>query len=306
MRVRRMGVRRVLRAVESRVLAAAPATRPAVLRLVTGGWTAYYLSQRVDMLKQIHRGDARLFAPVGPCRVLRRPLPPTLADAITYAELAADLAFTAGVRHRVVGPVHAGLLLWTLSYRNSWSMIFHNDNNLVLHTAVLGLSPSADSLSVDALVAHRRLDPQLCDWRYGLPTRVINAVTTATYLVAGVAKLKGPLGWSWATGESLRSQIAADGLRKELLGSAAAPVGLRMYGQTQLFRMLAVGSLVIELAAPLALVDRRLGRAWAIGAFGMHWGIYALMGIKFRYQLSGAIFASFFPVDRLPVRHGRP
>jgi len=206
------------------------------------------------------------------------------------------------VRHRVVGPEHAGLLLWTLSYRNSWSMIFHSDNNLVLHTAVLGLSPSADSLSVDAVLAHGRLDPQLRDWRYGLPSRLINAVTTATYFVAGVAKLKGPLGWSWATGESLRSQIAADGLRKELLGSSAAPLGLRLYGQTGLFRLLAVGSLVIELAAPLALLDRRLGRAWAVGAFGLHWGILALMGIKFRHQLSGVIFASFFPVDRLPAR----
>nr|MBA2550921.1 hypothetical protein [Nocardioidaceae bacterium] len=51
-----------------------------------------------------------------------------------------------------------------------------------------------------------------------------------------------------------------------------------------LFRLLAVGSLVIELAAPLALLDRRLGRAWAVGAFGLHWGILALMGIKFRHQ----------------------
>ena len=127
-------------------------------------------------------------------------------------------------------------------------------------------------------------------------------MTTASYLVAGVAKLKGPLGWSWATGESLRSQIAADGLRKELLGSSAAPLGLRLYGQTALFRMLAVGSLVVELAAPLALVDRRLGKAWAIGAFGMHWGIYAIMGIKFRHHMSGTIYASFFPVDRLPGR----
>ena len=133
------------------------------------------------------------------------------------------------VRHRVVGPEHAGLLLWTLSYRNSWSMIFHSDNNLVLHTAVLGLSPSADSLSVDAVLAHCRLDPQLRDWRYGLPSRLINAVTTATYFVAGVAKLMGPLGWSWATGESLRSQIAAVAAQGAawFLRGTAGPAALR-------------------------------------------------------------------------------
>jgi hypothetical protein len=29
---------------------------------------------------------------------------------------------------------------------------------------------------------------------------------------------------------------------------------------------------------------RRLGQIWAINAFLMHWGIFLLMGIKFRYQ----------------------
>ncbi len=218
-----------------------------------------------------------------------------MADAIFYTGLAADAAFTLGVRHRVTGPAHAALLLWTLSYRNSWSMTFHSDNNLVLHTAVLGLSPSANALSVDA----PHLGSGRQHWRYGVPSHLISAVTAATYLVAGVAKVKGPLGWSWASGESLRSQIAADGLRKELLGSSAAPAGVRMYAHTGLFRLLAAGSLALELAAPLALLDRRLGRLWAVNAFGMHWGIRAIMGIRFRYNMSGVMYASFFPVERV-------
>ncbi len=278
------------------------ARRPAVLRVLTGAWTAGYLGTRVTMLRRIHRTDPRLFAPVGPCRVLRRPLPAPLADALVLACLAADLAFTLGLRHRVVGPVHAGLLLWTLSYRNSWSMIFHNDNVLVLQTVVLGLSPSADALSLDArrpsAVPVRA--PQ--DWRYGLATAMVRAVTAATYLVAGIAKLRGPLGWSWTRGESLRSQIAADALRKELLGSTSAPLGVRLYSRTRLFRLLATGSLLVELAAPLALLDRRLGRAWAVGAFGMHWGIRALMGIRFRHQQSGVAFAAFLTGGGHPRR----
>lgn len=294
-----MNLSRLVAQLDARLLTPAPATRPAVLRVVNGAYTAYYLGKRVRMLRQIHRTEARLFAPVGPVRLLRRPLPPVVADGIVYASLAADALFTFGVRHRVSGPVHAALLMWTLSYRNSWSMVFHNDNNLVLHTAVLGCSPCADALSVDALL--RRSRPAQ-DWRYAAPSRVIQAVTTATYAVAGVAKVKGPLGWSWASGESLRSQIAADGLRKELLGSHAAPMGTRLYGQTALFRMLATGSLVLELAAPLSLVDRRLARLWAVSAFGMHWGIRAIMGIRFRHQMSGVIYAAFFPTERLAPR----
>ena len=35
----------------------------------------------------------------------------------------------------------------------------------------------------------------------------------------------------------------------------------------------------------------------------MHWGIYFLMRIKFRYQLLGLIFASFFDLERPFERH---
>jgi hypothetical protein len=55
--------------------------------------------------------------------------------------------------------------------------------------------------------------------------------------------------------------------------------------------------MAIELGAPLALAHRGLGQVWALAAFGMHWGIYFLMGIKFRYQQSGLIFAPFFDLE---------
>jgi len=250
--------RRLGRALDDRVFTPAPPSQPALGRIVLGAYTAHYLSRRVRMLRQVHRTDPALFAPVGPVRALSRPLPPAVADALVTAELVATTAFTLGVRHRVTGPLHAGLLLWTLFYRNSWSMVFHNDNTLVLHTLVTGLSPAADGLSVDALLRPAAPAPH---WRYGFPATVSSAVSAAAYLVAGLAKVRGPLGWGWASGDALRSQVAADGLRK--------------------------------LGAPLALLDRRLGRAWAGAAFGMHWGIKAVMGITFRYHLSGAAYTSF-------------
>lgn len=289
-----MPLRQVLAQLDDRLLPPAPPARPAFLRILNGGYTAYYLARRVTMLRAVFRTDPRLFAPVGPVRTLSRPLPPAFADALLYATLASDVAFTLGVKHRITGPTHAGLLLWTLSYRNSWSMIFHNDNNLVLHTLVLGATPSADALSVDALRAPVPYDDS---WRYSAPGRAIQAVTTATYVVSGVAKVKGPLGWSWASGQSLRSQIAVDGLRKELLGSHAAPLGTRLYPRTALFRLFATGSLLLELLAPLTLLDRRLARAWALSALSMHWGIHAVMGIRFRHQMAGLTFAAFFPLE---------
>jgi len=47
-----------------------------------------------------------------------------------------------------------------------------------------------------------------------------------------------------------------------------------------------------------ALVNRRLARFWALNAFLMHWGIFFVMGIRFRYQLSGLLYAPFLEPER--------
>ncbi len=221
--------------------------------------------------------------------------------------LSVNVASVAGWRHRVIGPLYSGLFLWLISYRNSWSMIFHSDNVLAFHLLILGHAQSADALSLDAW----RNGPPLArsadgDWRYGWPLQLMNAVTVATYFLAGVAKLKGPSGMEWASGEQLRRQIAVDALRKEVLGKPPAPMAHTLYRQGGLFRILALGSLVIEIAAPLVLANRRLARIWALNAWAMHWGILALMNITFRYQLSGLMYLSLFEVERLldaMIRH---
>lgn len=294
-------VRRLAGQLDRRILPDTPATRPAVLRIATGAYTAWYLRPRIRMFAKVHRTDPALFAPVGPCKVLRRPLPPRVADALVWATMATDLAFTVGIRHRIVGPLHAGLLLWTLSYRNSWSMIFHNDNNLVLHTAVLGFTRSADALAPGA----RAVGGPAGNWRYAAPHRGMQAVTLVTYWLAGVAKVRGASGWAWARGEGMRRQVAADGLRKELLGSSAGGLGLRLYPYTRLWTVLATGSLLLELLAPLVMLDRRVGRLWAVGAWGMHWGIYLVMNITFRHNLSGVTYLPWFPVEKALGRLGR-
>nr|MDQ3302145.1 hypothetical protein [Actinomycetota bacterium] len=93
--------------------------------------------------------------------------------------------------------------------------------------------------------------------------------------------------------------IAVDGLRKELLGGKASPLAYALYDRLPLFGVMALGSLVLELVAPAALFHKPLSRLWAVGAWQMHWGIFFIMGIKFRYQQSGLIFASFLPVERV-------
>lgn len=289
----------VVRALSRRWFTPAPAARLGLLRVAVGAYSLWYLRRRLGMFERIAGTDPKLFRPVGPARILDKPLPPQFARPLTLATLAANLAFLAGWRHRQSGPAFAGLLLWTLSYRNSWSMIYHSDNLLVLHAGVLGLTRSADAYSLDSLRTGFPAGTRE-HWRYGWPLQLINGVTAAAYLLAGVAKVRGPLGWAWAEGGALRRQVAVDGLRKELLGDGGAKLAGRMHDHVGLYRVMAVTSLATELGAPLALLDKRLLRAWALGALGMHWGIYGIMKIKFRYQQSGVVFAPCFDIERVP------
>lgn len=282
----------------------APAARLAAVRIVVGGFSLWYLGRRVRMLRRLAATDAGEFEPVGPARVLDRPLPVPVVHATTLATLGAAAAFTLGWRHRVTGPAFSTLLLWTLSYRNSWSMIFHTDNSLVLHALVLGVAPSADAWSLDAASGRTTTagGSLAGDRRYGWPLQLMTAASTATYALSGIAKLSGPAGGEWVSGDALRAQIAVDGVRRELGGGRATPVAYALYDHPLLFRLAALGTVVLELGAPLALISRRVGRLVALALFGMHWGIRAVMGITFRYPASGAAFAPFVDLDRVVAR----
>ncbi|MGF1668466.1 MAG: hypothetical protein ACFCVC_19565, partial [Acidimicrobiia bacterium] len=188
----------------------------ALVRIATNGWTLWYLTKRWKLITRTAAGNPRDFAGVGVTRPLKRPLPPQVIKATTAANYAATALAGLGVAHSVTGPANAALTWWTLTYRNSWSMVFHSDNLAVLHQSVLAMAPSADALSIDAAVARMRGNPipSAASWQYGWPIQTINAITVGVYLVCGVAKLTGPLGLRWASGEHLRSQIAVDGIRK--------------------------------------------------------------------------------------------
>ena len=112
-----------------------------------------------------------------------------------------------------------------------------------------------------------------------------------------MAKVAGPLGWSWAGGDSLRKQLLVDAIRKDLLGGDLSPLAIFLGGQTWLFLALGVATLVLELGAPVALFSRPAARIWVVALLLFHWGIFFAMGLTFRYPLTGLAFASFVVRD---------
>lgn len=278
-----------------------PAGRLALLRITTALYTLWYLGTRVDLLTQIADTHHALYQPVGVAQWLSGPLDPQFFVSLIWVTLALNLCFLFGLAHRITGPLFAAALLFVLCYRNSWSMIYHSHNLLVFHVMIMGLARAADSYALDALYRLKRgHTTPTPNERYGWPIQLISMATLLSYFVAGVAKVTSEAGWGWASGSVIRGQVGVDALRKEVLGETSGVLAPFLFEHLWIFTLMGIATLIVELGAPLFIVNRRLGQFWCIATYGMHWGIYLTMGIKFRYQMSGCMFFSFFSLEEIP------
>jgi len=271
--------------------APAPAERLAALRIAIGVYALVYVVGRFGELQAIARLPAAQFRPVGVVRVVGAPLGPELATAIAAATAVLLVLFVIGYRYRSVAPLCAAALLWTLSYRNSWGMVFHTENLLVLHVIGLACAPAADAWAL----ARRRAGPPAAG--YGWAIKLLVALTAATYVLAGIAKLR-IAGLGWIDGELLRNQIAIDNLRKALLGDHIAPLAEPFLDHPSAFTAFCALTLALELGAFAALLGGRTARLWALGAWGFHVGVVLLMNIWFPYALLGLAFLPVLRAER--------
>lgn len=256
------------------------APRLAALRVLIGLYVAVWTVARSPELVRVIDFAPRRFDPVGPFAALDHPLPAWLVLGAVVVTPAAALAMALGRRVRVSAPIAAlGFLLVTTN-RASWGLLVHTENLVALHLCVLAL-----------VVWRRRGDGQ---WAVD----AMAVLTVGTYFLAGVAKLRIG-GWAWLDGDVLRHQIAFDNARKELVGDTASPFAGWILRESWLLGPAAVMTMVVELGAPLALLDRRIAYVWCGLAVGFHFAIVAFMGILFPYHLLGLALAPLLPVERL-------
>jgi predicted DCC family thiol-disulfide oxidoreductase YuxK len=273
-----------------------PAQRLALLRILSGGFMLWYFITRYESMMDIARSERSNFEPVGLAGILSAPLLPEVFMGIVWFTLALGVAYLLGWKYRFTGIAFGIMGLFVFSYRYSWSMIYHDNIAVVLHVLVIALSPAADAYSLDA--RRKGGDAIALHWSYGWPVRLLCAATALTYFVSGLAKVFGELAWQWIDGSAMRSQVAVDSIRKEMLGESSTPLFSWIYAHSELFLIMGIVTMIVELGAPFALLSKRTRVAWAFLTWGMHWGIFFMMGITFRYQMSGLIFMPFFAVEK--------
>jgi hypothetical protein len=264
--------------------APAPAERLRALRILIGAYAFVWVTLRLPELHAVSHYGATHFHPYGVVSLLDAPLPVGVVMTIAIATSVLLAGFVLGIGYRFVAPLAALGLLWTITYRNCFGMLFHTENLMVLHVIALACAPAGRGQQAGSA-------------GYGWPIKLLASLTVATYVLAGVAKLR-IAGIDWVDGELLRNQIAIDNLRKAVLGDGIAPFAGLVLDHPHALVPFSAATLVLELGAPLALVNRRIGYTWAAIAWGFHVGVVLLMNIWFIYPLSVIAFTPLLPVDR--------
>lgn len=183
--------------------------------------------------------------------------------------------------------------VYLLGLPHHFGRIHHRDAIVVLVLATLALSRSGDAWSLDRLVAKVRRGadsgalPMSGEYRW--PVCLVQVLVTLVFFGAGVSKLRQS-GLEW---------IFSDNVRLLLL-ERRRPLGLWVARHSWLCRLIAGATVVGELCAPLAVVNR-LARAILIpGLFVMQIGIYVMMGTGFKEFM--VVYLFWVPWDRVCQR----
>lgn len=272
----------------------APPERLAMLRILTGVFSLVYLLVRLPVFVQLADRESG-FDGVGLAALLAGPAPDAVIVGAIAVTLCAGVAYTAGWQFRRLGPVFALGFLALGSYRGSWGQLLHFENLVVLHLIVVALSPAADRWSLDAR-RHQRVPRDAT--AYGWPIALAALVVVVTYVITGVAKLRYG-GLDWVTGDTLRNHVAYSAARLDLLGGDPSPVAGWAVRASWGWTPAAALTVVIELAAPVALLGGRIRTLWVAAVWLLHLGIAATMLIVFPYPLFLVAFAPFYRIERL-------
>ena len=215
---------------------------------------------------------------------LHLPILPDYALAILVAAWKVALAMACvGMLTRLSTALAFLLGVYLIGLPYNFGKTDHMTAIVVWTMLILALSHSGDAWSVDAWMRRRQAGdvpapPRVRSGEYRWPVRAVWVVMATIFFAAGMAKvIQGGPAWVF-------SDNMAISLVQRYYDVSAPPTldwGLRVAQHPWLAESMAAGSLLLELAAPLALFSRRLRRVLPWMLLAMQIGIGLLMNVWF-------------------------
>ena len=224
------------------------------------------------------RAAADLFDPVGLHNLLGVPL---LSDPVvlwlqTIFKLAL-LTSAVGLLTRLSTGVVVVAAFYLLCVQNNFGKIGHSEPLVLWAFLFMFLAPCGDAASLDALIRRRRgRPPPPVSGAYTWPIRAVWVMICVIFFLAGYQKWVWA-GVAWAMPDSFGTMLVWHYYTNEPWTDAA----LHLSRMTPLVFLMGVGSLVLELTFPLALIFRRLRPIIALSGFMMQVGIMVLLEVSF-------------------------
>lgn len=295
-------MRRVARAWHRFWFTPVPATDLAVSRIVFfGGLALFYLPQHFAIWSDV---TPALWQPIWLFE--RFNLPVLSAPMILALEIVwkASLVTSAiGLLTPVSIATSAVLGTYLLGLPHNFGQTYHFDAVLVLAFWILAFSRAGDAYSVDAAMRARRAGlapPPSGEYRW--PLQLVLVALSFVFFAAGFAKLTRT-GLEWITSDHLGLLLN----RVQYHISDADPLvnwGVVLAGLPGAASLMALTTVVIETAYPVALFSRRLRAPMVIAGVGLIVSIRLLMGPTFEHFL--LINAFWVPWERVTRRLRRP
>ncbi len=212
---------------------------------------------------------------------LHLPILPESSLFVLVAVWKASLVFSCvGFLTRLSTAVAFLLGVYLIGVPYNFGKTDHMTALLVWTMGILALSWSGHAWSVDALLRRRktRATPRPPSGEYRWPVRAVWVTMATIFFAAGMAKvIKG--GPAWIFSEHM--EISLVQRYYDVSGRPPLDLGLWVADRPWLARSMATGSVVLELAAPLALFSRRLRAVLPWMLLAMQLGIALLMDVWF-------------------------
>ena len=187
--------------------------------------------------------------------------------------------------------------VYVLGIPNTFGKTGHGDGILILAMLVLAGSRCGDAWSIDAVRRSWRRGPPFAppahSGEYTWPVRCLWLLSALVFFAAGYAKLKstGFIGWAWS------DNMANTLLQHKYKSNPPTDWGVWIAQHPLLCRLLAAGTIVVEVAFPLALFSRWARRTLVPGMFLAQLGIGLTMGVWFTQFMF--IYLFWVPFDAI-------